>query len=164
MGTDSAGPPDPPWFRRPDSSTIPRVIATDENNREFELPYLRYCLSDGEPVVLGTTEQDGPVYEGDLAVLPARGIPSNPLVDDTDLEELYLDHPFNWAVNVAIFRLGDAGVMADVYRYRASYAKLKALKMENERIVRLVEAFQGEQTKHVTIIKDFTKGVEALKN
>ena len=54
--------------------------------------------------------------------------------------------------------------MADVYRYRASYAKLKALKMENERIVRLVEAFQEEQTKHVKVIKDFTEGVEALKN
>ena len=164
MGTDSSGPPDPPWFRRPDPSMIPRVIATDENNQEFELPYLRYCLSDGEPVVLGTTERDGPVYEGDLAALPARDVPNNPLVDDTDLEELYLDHPFNWAVNVAIFCLGDAGVMADVYWYRASYAKLKALKMENERIVRLIEAFQAEQSKHVKIIKDFTEGVEALKN
>jgi hypothetical protein len=37
MGTDSAGPPDPPWFKRPDSSTIPQVVATDENGKEFEL-------------------------------------------------------------------------------------------------------------------------------
>ena len=164
IGTDSIGPPNPPWFKRPNSSSILKVIATDENNQEFELPYLQYCLSDGKPVILETTKQDGPVYEGDLAALPACGVPDNPLIDDTDLEELYLDHPFNWAINIAIFRLGDPGVMADVYRFRASYAKLKALKMENARIIRLVEAFQEEQTKHTKTIKDFSDGVEALKN
>ena len=164
MGTDSAGLPDPPWFKHPDTTTIPKVIATDKNNREFELSYLRYCLSNGEPVILGTTECDGPVYEGDLATLSAHGVPDNPLIDDTDLKELYLDHLFNWAINIAIFQLGDPGVMADVYHFRASYAKLKALKMENARIVRLVEAFQEEQTKHTKVIKDFTNGMEALKN
>jgi hypothetical protein len=54
--------------------------------------------------------------------------------------------------------------MADVYRLRASYGKLKSLKQENERIVRLVEAFQEEQTKINKTIKDFANGVEALKN
>ena len=54
--------------------------------------------------------------------------------------------------------------MADVYHFRASYAKIKALKMENARIVHLVEAFQEEQTKHTKVIKDFANGVEALKN
>jgi Chromo (CHRromatin Organisation MOdifier) domain len=164
MGTDFDGPPDPPWFPHPNIDTIPKVITIDENGKEFELPYLRYALSDGEPVILGTTGRDGPVYEGDIAALPAKGVPDNPLIDDTDHEELYLDHPFNWAINVAIYRLGDPGIMADVYRLRASYGKLKSLKQENERIVQLVEAFQKEQTKINKMIKDFANGVEALKN
>ena len=164
MGTNSSGPSDPPWFKRPDSTTILRVIITDENNQEFKLSYLRYCLSNGEPVILGTTERDGPVYEGNLAALPARGVLDDPLIDNTDLKELYLDYPFNWAINIAIFRLGDPGVMANMYRFRASYTKLKALKNENERILCLVEAFQEEQTKHTKTIKDFADGIEALKN
>ena len=115
-------------------------------------------------MILGTTEQDGPVYEGDLAALPACGVPDNPLIDDTDLEELYLDHPFNWAINIIIFRLGDPDIMADMYHFRASYAKLKALKAENARIIRLVEAFQEEQTKHTKTIKDFSDSIKAFKN
>ena len=50
IGTDSTGLPDPPWFKHPDTATIPKVIATDKNNREFKLSYLCYCLSDEEPV------------------------------------------------------------------------------------------------------------------
>jgi hypothetical protein len=164
MGTNSDGPPDPPWFPRPNINTIPKVIAIDENGKEFELPYLRYALSNGEPVILGTTGRDGPVYEGDIAALPAKGVPDNPLIDNSDHKELYLNHPFNWAINVAIYRLGNPGVMADVYHLRASYGKLKSLKQENERIVRLVKAFQEEQTKINKTIKDFANGVEALKN
>ena len=54
--------------------------------------------------------------------------------------------------------------MTDMYRFRASYDKLKALKRENERIVQLIEAFQEEQTKHTKLIKNFTNNVEALKD
>ena len=87
-----------------------------------------------------------------------------PFIDDSNLEELYLDHLFNWAINIAIFWMRDPRVMANVYHFRASYKKLKALKRKNERIIWLVEAFQEEQTKHIKLIKDFTNNVEALKN
>jgi len=121
-------PPNPPWFKRPEVPFIPKLEAEDENGRTFELPYLRFALSDDEPVMLGTTERDAPVYRGEIKAVPAPHIPDNPHVDDDDLEDLYLDHPFNWAVNYALYRLGDAGILADVHRLRMSYAKLKNFK------------------------------------
>ena len=63
--------------------------------------------------------------------MPAPHVPYNLHGDDDDLEDLYLDHPFNWAVNYALYRLGDAGVLADVHRLRMSYAKLKHFKGEH---------------------------------
>ncbi|KAI0263158.1 hypothetical protein BGY98DRAFT_1103939 [Russula aff. rugulosa BPL654] len=70
--------------------------------------------------------------------------PNNPLVDDSNIEELYLDHPFNWAINIAIFRMGDPGVMADDSSPGGSLPE--------------------KQLKHNKLIKNFATGVKALKN
>lgn len=75
IGTDSSGLPDPLWFKCPKATIIPKVIATDKNNKEFKLPYLWYALSNGEPVILRTTERDRPMYEGNLAALLACSVP-----------------------------------------------------------------------------------------
>jgi hypothetical protein len=117
-----------PWFKRTKAPLVPILEAKDANGRLFKLPYLRFALTDDEPVVLRTTNRDAPVYVGEIKAMPAPPSPYDLHVDNDDLEELYLDHPFNWAVNFALYRLGDAGVLADVYRLRKSYAKLKNCK------------------------------------
>src|SRR5712675_226859 len=114
MDLPSGLPPNPPWFKRTKAPLGPILEAKDAHGRPFELPYLRFALTDDEPVVLGTTERDAPVYVGEIKAMPAPPSDYDLHVDDDNLEELYLDHPFNWAVNFALYRLGDAGVLADV--------------------------------------------------
>jgi len=157
-------PPNPPWFKRPEIPFIPKLEAEDENGRTFELPYLRFALSNDEPVILGTTERDAPVYQGEIKAMPAPHAPYNLHVDDDDLEDLYLDHPFNWAVNYALYRLGDAGVLADVHRLRMSYAKLKHFKEEHRRMRRIIDTVQKEVHDHNTKIQTFIKEVEGFKS
>jgi hypothetical protein len=110
------------------------------------------------------TERDGTVYVGELQATPAPPPPVLTNINNGDLEELYLDHPFNWAVNYALFRLGDAGVLADIHRFRQSYSKLKALKRENERLTRIIGAIQKEQEGHNKEIRTFTGEVKGLKS
>ena len=163
MGTDSNNPPDPPWFPRPDAPFVPRLVALDENRDPIDLPYLRYTLADDEPVLLGTQGRDQTVHHAELVAMPAPPPPFPSSVQDNDLELLYLDHPFNWAVNHALYRLGDAGVLADVHRYRTSYGHLRALKRENEKLTRIIGAIQKEQEAHNLEIRTFTDRIKGIK-
>jgi hypothetical protein len=61
-------------------------------------------------------------------------LPFKSHINDEALETLYTNHPFNWTLNLALYHLGDAGILADVYRYRTSYLKLKHLRDENAHI------------------------------
>ena len=100
----------------------------------IDLPYLRYTLTDDEPVILRTQGRDKMVFHGKIKAMPAPFPPFPSSVDDGDLELLYLDHPFNWAVNHALYCLGDAGILADIHRYRMSYCQLRSLKRKNEKL------------------------------
>jgi hypothetical protein len=96
--------------------------------------------------------------------VPAPHLPYNLHVDDDNLEDLYLDHLFNWAVNYALYRLGDAGVLADVHRLRMSYAKLKHFKGEHRRMRKIIDTVQKEVHDHNTEIQTFIKEVEGFKS
>ena len=68
-------------------------------------------------MMLGTDRAGGSVYGDTLKAYPAPEPSVASSIDDHDLKTLYTDHPFNWALNLALFHLGDAGVLADVHRY-----------------------------------------------
>ena len=163
MGTDSDNLLDPPWFTRPDMLFVPRLVALDENRNPVDLPYLRYTLADDEPMLLGTQERDQTVHHAELVAMPAPPPPFPSSIQDSDLELLYLDHPFNWAVNHALYCLGDAGVLADVHRYRTSYGHLRALKCENEKLTRIIGAIQKEQEAHNLKIQTFIDRIKGIK-
>ena len=163
MGTDSDNLLDPPWFPRPNALFVPRLVALDENRSPVDLPYLRYTLADDEPVLLETQGHNQTVHHTELVAMPAPPPPFPSSVQDSDLELLYLDHPFNWAVNHALYRLGDAGVLADVHRYRTSYGHLRALKHENEKLTRIIGAIQKEQEAHNLKIRTFTDWIKGIK-
>jgi hypothetical protein len=59
-------------------------------------------------MILGTTGLEDEVFGEKLrsTTAPPPPIPLN--VDNMKLESLYEDYPFNWAINFALFRLGDA--------------------------------------------------------
>ena len=92
---------------------IPRLVALDKNRNPVDLPYLRYTLADNKPVLLGTQGHDQTVHHAELVAMLAPPPPFPSSVQDSNLELLYLDHPFNWAVNHALYHLGDVGVLAD---------------------------------------------------
>ena len=163
MGTESSNTPDPPWFPCPDAPFVSRLVSFDENKQPINLPYLRYTLTDNEPVILGTQGRDEMVFHGEIKALPALPSPLPSPVDDSDSELLYLDHPFNWAVNHALYRLGDAGILADVHRYRMSYCQLRSLKRENEKLTRIIGAVQNEQEAHNGEIRAFTECIKGIK-
>ena len=163
IGTDSDNLLDPPWFPRPDVPFVPRLVALDENRDPVDLPYLRYTLADDEPVLLGTQGCDQTVHHAELVAMPTPPPPFPSSIQDSNLELLYLDHPFNWAVNHALYRLGDAGVLADVHRYRTSYGHLRALKHENKKLTRIIGAIQKEQEAHNLGIQTFTDWIKEIK-
>ena len=95
--------------------------------------------------------------------MPALSPPFPSSVDDSNLELLYLDHPFNWAVNYALYRLGDAGILADVHRYRMSYCQLRSLKCENKKLTRIIGVVQKVQEAHNGEICAFTECIKGIK-
>ena len=103
------------------------------------------------------------VFHGGIKALPAPSLPFPSPVDDGDLELLYLDHPFNWAVNHALYRLRDAGILADVHRYRMSYCQLRSLKRENEKLTQIIGAVQKEQEAYNGEIHAFTEHIRGIK-
>ena len=92
---------------------------------------------------------------------PSPPFPSS--VDDRDLKLLYLDHPFNWAINHALYHLGDAGILTDIHRYRMSYCQLRSLKCENEKLTQIIGIIQKEQKAHNGEIRAFTKCIKGIK-
>ena len=163
MGTNSDNLPDPPWFPRPDTPFVPRLVALDKNRNPVDLPYLQYTLADDKPVLLGTQGHDQTVHHAELVAMLTPPPPFPSSIQDSNLELLYLDHPFNWAVNHALYLLGDAGVLADVHRYRMSYGHLRALKHKNEKLTRIIGAIQKEQEAHNLEIRTFTDWIRGIK-
>jgi hypothetical protein len=74
---------------------------------------------------LGTTGRFEGVYREPLKAYPIEHLPYETWVNDNDLEPLYTDYPFNWTLNLALYHMGDVGVLADVHQYRSFYQKLK---------------------------------------
>ena len=138
-------------------------MSFDKNKQPIDLPYLQYTLNDNEPVILGTQGQDEMVFHGEIKALPAPPSPFPSPVDDSDLELLYLSHPFNWAINHVLYCLGDAGILADVHRYRMSYCQLRSLKHENEKLTRIIGAIQKEQEAYNGEICAFTECIKGIK-
>ena len=112
---------------------------------------------------MGTTANNAPVYGNTLKALLAPPPPFETHVDDSQLKDLYKDYPFNWAVNLAITRLGDAGLIVDIHHFRMTYPKLKALKRENERLNHIIGALQKEQEAHTQEIQQFIDGIQEIK-
>ena len=154
---------DPPWFLKPRLPDMPAVTAVNQQGQTIELPYMRYALMDEEPMLLGTDKKGGDVYGEYLQATPMRDMQLHARVDDLALDELYTDYPFNWTQQLALFHLGDAGILADVHRYRQSYLKLKLLKNENERLSRILLYVQGEHEQHNKEIEGLLEQVKMVK-
>ena len=138
-------------------------MSFDKNKQPIDLPYLQYTLTDDEPVILGTQGRDEMVFHGEIKAMPAPSSPFSSLVNDGDLELLYVDHPFNWAVNHALYRLRDAGILTDVHRYRMSYCQLRSLKRKNKKLTQSIGAIQKEQEAHNGEIHAFTEHIKGIK-
>src|SRR5260370_33188227 len=137
-------PPCLPWIRHT-SSIIPMVITEDEKGQRRERPFIHFALLDDKPMILGPNGHGKKIFGQALTTNPAPPLPYTTGCDKRDLTVLYTDHPFNWGINFALYRLGDPGVMGDVYRFRNSYTQLKALRHENDTLARLIEHIQKEK-------------------
>jgi hypothetical protein len=42
-------------------------------------------------------------------------LPFESHIDDEDLKTLYTDYPFNWTLNLALYHMGNTGILADVH-------------------------------------------------
>jgi hypothetical protein len=154
---------DPPWFTKPIASNVPTLTAINQFGQNIELPYLRYGLIEDEPYLLGTTGRSGGVYREPLKAFPMEQLPFETCVDDDDLKLLYTDHPFNWTLNLALYHMGDAGILADVHRYRSSYQKLKQLQSENAQISWILLVLQKEQEQHNSEIGTFIEVIKGIR-
>ena len=163
MGDNANEAPDPPWFTKPIQPHILTVTATDDQGQTVELPYIRYSLINNEPMILGTARRNGEVYGDYLKAYPTPKLPFETSVNDHALEELYTDYPFNAVLNLALYHLGDAGVLADVHRYRSSFLKLQFMKQESERLTRVLQYVQGEQEQHNSVFGAFIGEVASLR-
>jgi len=163
MGDSASEVPEPPWFAKPGALNVPTVMAVNEQGQNIELPYIHYALIDNEPMLLGTTGKNGEVYGDYLRAFPMPRLPLKTHVNDEVLEDLYTDYPFNWTLKLAIYHLGDAGVIADVHQYRSSYLKLKYMRQENARISHILEYLQKEQEQHNTKLRAFVEEVKGIQ-
>jgi hypothetical protein len=107
--------PDPPWFTKPIAPNIPSLATVNQFGQSIKLPYLRYGLIDNKPFLLGTTGRSREVYGEHLKAFPMMTLPFESHINDKALEALYTDHPFNWTLNLALYHIGDAGILADVH-------------------------------------------------
>src|SRR5258708_7777293 len=129
-----AGPtaPSPPWFKCPDTLTILRVVIKNKQGGLVELPFVKYALLDNTPMILGTKGCEEAIYGHKLKVLPAPPLPWMTTWDDGELDLLVTNYPFNFALNTALFRMGDPSVLRDIYRFHQAYPCLMALKQEGK--------------------------------
>jgi len=118
---------------------------------------MQYALMDKEPMLLGTNRKDGEVYREYLQATPMPRMQLHARVDDLALDELYTDYPFNWMQQLALFHLGNAGILADVHCYWQSYLKLKLLKNKNKCLLRILLYAQGEHKQHNKEVKALLK-------
>jgi hypothetical protein len=59
--------------------------------------------------------------------------------------------------------MGNTGILADVYRYRSSYQKLKYLQNENAQISWILLTIQKEQEQHNTEIGAFLEEIKGIR-
>src|SRR5258707_6035754 len=113
-------------------------------------------------MILGTNGQGKKIFGQTLTANPVLPLPYTIGCDENDLAILYTDHPFNWGINFALYRLGDPRVMGDVYWFRNSYTQLKALRHENNTLACLIENIQQEQERHNRDINKFSQEIVAV--
>ena len=77
---------------------------------------MQYGLVKNEPLLLGTSRKNQHIYGDHLRAfsMPILSFTTN--VNDLALKSLYTDYPFIWTLNLALYQMGDAGVIADVHR------------------------------------------------
>ncbi len=155
--------PGPPWFKHAAPSLIPKVVTKDNDGKLHKLPYVRFTLLDDQPMVLGTTGKGTTIFSQRLTASPAPPPPYLSKCDDNNLDILYNDYPFNWAISFALYRLRDPGVISDIFSLRSSYGRLKVLKHKNDTLARLITHLQEEQEQHNKEIKEFTDDTAAIR-
>jgi hypothetical protein len=126
--------PNPLWFAKPDIPTIPIVLTINTNWETIELPYIRYALINNEPMLLGTKKRAEEVFGDYLCAGPKHHLPLPFNIDNAAIEDPYTDYLFNWTLNLALYHLGDAGIIANIYQFRSAYLKLKFMKKESKRL------------------------------
>jgi hypothetical protein len=110
---------------------MPTVATVDAEGNTLILPYIWYALIDYKPMLLRTKGRFKEVFRDYLKVEAKNHLPLPSSIDNTVLKDLYTNYPFNWMLNLALYHLGNTGVIADVYQYRLAYLKLKSMKQEN---------------------------------
>ncbi len=153
----------PPWFKHATPSLIPKVVTKDNDGKLCELPYVWFALLDNQPMVLGTAGKGTTIFGQRLTASLAPPPTYLSKCDDDNLNILYNDYPFNWAISFTLYRLRDPGVIGDVFSLRSSYGQLKALKHENDTLARLITHLQEEQEQHNKEIKEFTDDTTAVR-
>ena len=93
----------PPWFKRAVPSLIPKVVTKDNDGKLCKLPYVQFTLLDDQPMVLGTAGKGTTIYGQRLTASPAPPPPYLSKCDDDNLDILYDDYPFNWAISFALY-------------------------------------------------------------
>lgn len=109
--------PGPPWFRWFAESGRPpfRVWYKD---KIINCTYLRYKVEGGITYEMGTEGEGQQEFQREIRACPQTGS-EDPTVNEGDIEFLTRDLPFNFAIEQALERLGDPGLLADVGRLRA---------------------------------------------
>jgi len=153
----------PPWFKHATPSLIPKVVTKDNDGKLCELPYVWFALLDNQPMVLGTAGKGTTIFGQRLTASLAPPPTYLSKCDDDNLNILYNDYPFNWAISFTLYRLRDPGVIGDVFSLRSSYGQLKALKHESDTLARLITHLQEEQEQHNKEIKEFTDDTAAIR-
>ncbi len=156
--------PGPPWFKCATPSLSPKVVTKDDDGKLRELPYVCFALLDNQPMVLGTAGKGTTIFGQRLTVSPPPPPTYLSKCDYDNLDILYNDYPFNWAISFALYQLGDPGVIGDVFSLRSSYGWLKALKHENDTLARLITHLQEEQEQHNKEIKEFTDDTATVRS
>ena len=90
-------------------------------------------------------------------------LPFTSHINNTAIEALYTDYPLNWTLSLALFCIGDAGILADVHQYQSSFLKLKYLKKKNECVSRLLITIHKEQESLNEKIQQFLNEIVGIR-
>jgi hypothetical protein len=163
MANTNSDVPEPPWFEKPTFASIPNMDGVAPDGTIVKLPYMRYGLVDNEPMLLGTAGRNQAVYGEHMQAIPVPTLPFSNNTNNEDLNLLYTDYPFNWTLNLALYQLSDAGVLADVHCYRSTYTQLHFMKQESTRISHLLIEIQKEQEKYNAKLAAFIDKVQVVR-